>query len=86
MKEKKYKEPMELEDETYIHVLNKQEKYIVYTNNVSLQKQLNKLLGEPSKEFMIKKSIAGSEWEIPFNDISKRTKLVLKSSILGFKN
>ena len=83
MKEKRYKEPLEMEDETYIHVLNKQEKYIVYTNNVHLQKQLNKLLGEPTKEYKIKRSIAGSEWEISFNDISKKNKLILKSNLLG---
>ena len=60
MKDKIYKEPNKTEEETNINVLYKDNIFSIYTNKVSLQKQLNKLLGEPTQEFKIKKSIAGS--------------------------
>lgn len=42
MKEKIYKEPIKEETETTINVLYHENKLVVYTNKVSLQKQLNK--------------------------------------------
>ena len=53
----------------------------VYTNKVDLQRKLNKLIGEPNKEYKIKRSISGSVWEIPFKDKTKITKLMLKANI-----
>lgn len=50
MKEKKYKEPLKSETGTTINVIYDENKLSIYTNKVSLQKQLNKLLGEPKKE------------------------------------
>ena len=53
----------------------------IYTNKVGLQKQLNKLVGEPTKEDMIKRSIAGSRWEIPLSDKVRISRLVLKANL-----
>ncbi len=76
-----YKIPNKAEIETTINVLYSEEKLTVYTNKVDLQKQLNKLLGEPTKELKIKRSISGSVWEISFKEKSKISKLLLKANI-----
>ena len=55
-----YKEPNKSETETTINVLYSENVFSIYTNKVNLQKQLNKLLGKPTKEYKIKRSIAGS--------------------------
>lgn len=81
MNDKRYKEPIKSEEETYMHFLHFEGKFLVYTNNVSIQKQLNNLIGEPTKEYKIKRSIAGSEWEIPFTDISKIQKVFLRAKL-----
>ena len=44
-------------------------------------KQLNKLLGEPTKELKIKRSISGSVWEIPLSDKIKIQRLIIKANI-----
>ena len=54
MNKKIYKEPIKEEMETTINVIYEMEKLCVYTNKVNLQKQLNKLLGEPTKEYKIR--------------------------------
>ena len=46
-----------------------------------LQKKLNKLLGEPAKEHKIKRSIAGSTWNISLDDKTKIQKVILKANI-----
>ena len=46
-----------------------------------MQKQLNKLLGEPTQEFKIKKSIAGSRWDIPLSDQVRISRMILKAKI-----
>ena len=71
-----YKEAIKTEVETNINVL-----YSENTNKVSLQKQLNKLIGEPTKEYKIKRSIAGSLWEIPLEDKNRIQKLIVKANI-----
>ncbi len=81
MKGKIYKEPIKDEMETTINVLYGENKLSLYTNKVSLQKQLNKLIGEPTKELKIKRSIAGSIWEIPLEEKTKISKIVLKANI-----
>ena len=53
----------------------------IYTNKVSLQKQLNKLIGEPTKEYKIKRSIIGSTWKISLKEKNKIQKLILKANI-----
>ena len=76
-----YKEAIKPETETNINVLYSENKIVIYTNKVSLQKQLNKLIGEPTKEYKIKRSSAGSLWEIPLEDKSKIQKLIVKANI-----
>ncbi len=81
MREKIYKEPNKFETETTINVLYSENMLSVYTNKVDLQKQLNKLIGEPTKEYKIKKSIVGSMWEISLNDKTKIQRLIVKANI-----
>ena len=81
MKDKIYKEPIKEEMETTINVLYGENKLVVYTNKVSLQKQLNKLIGEPTREFKIKRSIAGSIWEIPLEEKNKIQRIIVKANI-----
>ncbi len=83
MKEKIYKEPIKEETETTINVLYHENKLVVYTNKVALQKQLNKLIGEPTKEFKIKRSIAGSIWEIPLEEKSKIQRIIVKAGSMS---
>jgi hypothetical protein len=79
--EKIYKEPIKSEMETTINVLYGENKLSIYTNKVPLQKQLNKLIGEPTKEYKIKRSIVGSTWEISLDDKTKISRMVLKANI-----
>ena len=81
MKEKIYKEPNKSEEETTINVLYNENKLVVYTNKVPLQKQLNKLIGEPTKEYIIKRSISGSIWELSLNEKTKIQRLIVKANI-----
>jgi len=81
MIKKIYKEPIKEEMETTINVLYSENKLSLYTNKVDLQKKLNKLLGEPTKEYKIKRSIVGSTWDIPLKEKDKITKIILKANI-----
>lgn len=81
MEDKIYKKINRDEIETIINVLYLEEKISVYTNKPDLQRQLNKLLGEPAKEYKIKRSIAGSVWEIPFKDKTRISRMILKANI-----
>lgn len=81
MDKKIYKEANQFETETTINVLYKERIISIYTNKVDLQKRLNKLIGEPQREYKIKRSISGSVWEIPFKEKTKITKLMLKANI-----
>ena len=76
-----YKEPNKCETETTINVLYDDKILSIYTNNVKLQKQLNKLLGKPNKEYKIKRSITGSSWDVPLSDKTKIQKLIVKANI-----
>ena len=81
MNKKIYKEPLRSETETTINVLYGENILSIYTNQVKLQKQLNKILGEPTKEYKIKRSISGSLWDIPLNDKVKIQKVIIKANI-----
>lgn len=83
MEKKIYKEANQFETETNINVLYKEQIISIYTNKVDLQKKLNKILGEPTKEYKIKRSITGSVWEIPFKDKTKIRNLMLKCNIFN---
>ena len=50
MEKKIYKEANKGETETTINVLYSENMLSIYTNKVNLQRQLNKLLGAPTKE------------------------------------
>ena len=76
-----YKEPNNSELETTINVLYGENKISIYTNKVSLQRELNRILGEPTKEYKIKRSIVGSNWEISLEEKSKISKMILKANI-----
>ena len=81
MKEKRYKEPNKGEEETNINVIYNENIFSLYTNRVSLQKKLYKLLGEPTQKFKIKKSITGSKWDIPLTDQVRISRIILKAKI-----
>ena len=81
MKDKIYTEPNKTEEETSINVLYSEKVLSVYTNKVSLQKQLNKLIGEPNKEYKVKRSITGSLWNIPLDDKIRISRMILKANI-----
>ena len=76
-----YKEPNKSETETTINVLYRENMLSICTNKVDLQKQLNKLIGEPTKEYKIKRSIVGSTWNISLDDKTKIQKIILKANI-----
>lgn len=76
-----YKEVNQIEQETTINVLYKEEIISIYTNRVDLQKKLNKLLGEPTIENKIKRTIVGSIWEVPLKEKSKISQMILKVNI-----
>lgn len=81
MNKKIYKEPLKEETETIINVIYSENILSIYTNKVSLQKKLNKLLGEPTKELKYKRSIYGSIWEVSLNEKTKIQKIILKANI-----
>ena len=76
-----YKEINKEETETTINVLYKEKVISVYTNKIELQKELNKVIGNPTKEYMKGKSIIGSCWEISFSEKTKITQMMLKANI-----
>ena len=53
MNDKKYKDAIDEETETTINVIYSENILSISTNKVSLQKQLNKLIGAPDKEYKI---------------------------------
>lgn len=83
MSKKRYKEFNKAETETTINILYNDNLLCIYTNKVSLQRKLNKLIGEPKKEFMMKNSIAGSCWEMSLEDKSKISKIIMKANIFS---
>ena len=76
-----YKQINKSETETTINVLYDEKIISIYTNKVDLQRKLNKMIGEPSKEYKIKRSIVGSTWEISLDDKVKIQKVILKANI-----
>lgn len=76
-----YKEPNKTEIETTINILYGENKLLIYTNKVALQKELNKILGEPTKEYKIKRSIVGSSWDVSLDEKQKISKMILKANI-----
>ena len=81
IKKKIYKEPIAEEIETTVNVLYEEQVLSIYTNKVDLQRELNKILGEPDKEYKKGRSILASVWNVPLNEKSKISKIVLKANI-----
>lgn len=79
--EKRYREPKVEEMETTINVIYSENMFSLYTNKVNLQKQLNKMIGEPTEEYKIKRSISGSRWDISLDNKIIISRLVLKANI-----
>lgn len=78
---KNYKEINKAETETTINVLYSEKLLSIYTNKIELEKQLYKILGEPKQEYIKGKSIIGSMWEVPLNEKTKISKIILKANI-----
>lgn len=76
-----YKQANLCETETTVNVLYGEKILSIYTNKVDLQKELQKILGEPSAEYKKGRSITGSRWEVPLKEKSKISKLILKVNI-----
>ena len=81
MKEKLYKELNEQETETTINVLYKQNVLSIYTTKIDLQRQLNKIIGEPTSDSIKGKYIIGSRWNVSLDEKSKITQIMLKANI-----
>lgn len=81
MEKKIYKQTNKSEIETTINVIYNENILSIYTNKVELQKQLNKLIGAPTQEYKIKRSIVGSKWNISLTDKITISRLVLKANI-----
>ena len=81
MKEKIYKEPIKFEAETTINVIYSENILSIYTNKVQLQRQLNKIIGEPKYEEKIKRSIVASRWDISLDEKAKIRNIILKANI-----
>lgn len=86
MEKKIYKEPLKSEEETTINVLYSENMLSIYTNRVKLQRQFNKLLGDATKEYKIKRSIVGNMWEVSLNDKRKIQKIILRANMFMDKN
>lgn len=76
-----YKVANKLETETTVNVLYGEKILSIYTNKVELQRELNKVLGEPTKEYIKGRSITGSMWEIPLNEKTLISRMILKANI-----
>ena len=76
-----YKEINKEETETTINVLYNEKIISIYTNKIELQKQLKKVLGKAKREDIRGNSIIGSCWDIPFEEKSKISQMMLKANI-----
>ena len=76
-----YKEINKEETETTINVLYNEKIISIYSNKIELQKQLKKVLGKPKREDLRGNNIIGSCWEIPFEEKSKISQMMLKANI-----
>ena len=78
---KNYKEINKSETETTINVLYSEKILSIYTNKIELERQLYKILGQPKQEYIKGKSIIGSIWEVPLQEKTKISKIILKANI-----
>lgn len=76
-----YKEALKCETETTINVLYNENILSIYTNKVDLQRKLNKILGNPTNEYIKGRSVVASRWEVPLTDTTKINQIILKANI-----
>jgi len=76
-----YKELNKSETETTINVLYQENILSIYSNKVNLQRQLCKILGNPTEEYIKGRSIIGSRWDISLDEKRKITQIMLKANI-----
>ena len=76
-----YKEINKEETETTINVLYSEKIISIYTNKIELQKQLKKVLGKAKREDIRGNSIIGSCWDVPFEEKSKISQMMLRANI-----
>ena len=76
-----YNEANKSETETTVNVLYNENMLSIYTNKVDLQKQLYKIFGNPTKEYIKGKSILASRWDVSLNEKSKISQMMLKANI-----
>ena len=76
-----YKESNKSETETSINVLYGENMLSIYTNKVDLQRELNKVLGEPTKEYIRGRSVIASRWDVSLNEKTKISRMMLKANI-----
>ena len=76
-----YKESNKSETETTINVLYSENILSIYTNKVDLQRQLCKIFGEPTQEFIRGRSVIASRWDVSLNEKSKISQMMLKANI-----
>ena len=81
VKKKIYKEANPEEIETTINVLYEENVISIYTNKVDLQRELFKILGEPTREDIRGKSVVSSMWEVSLDEKSKISKILLKANL-----
>ena len=79
--EKRYKQANLCETETTVNVLYGEKLLSIYTNRVELERELQKILGEPTIEYKKGKSITDSRWEVQLKEKSKISKIILKANI-----
>lgn len=78
---KSYRQINDEELETTINILYDEGIVSIYTNKAKLQKELYKVLGNPTKEDKVKRSVVASKWDIPINEKSKISQVLLKANI-----
>lgn len=76
-----YKESNKCETETSINVLYGENILSIYTNKVDLQRKLNKVLGEPNKEYIRGRSVIASRWDVSLAEKTKISRIMLKANI-----
>ena len=78
---KSYRQINDEELETTINILYDEGLVSIYTNKAKLQRELYKVLGPATKEDKIKRSTVASTWDIPINEKSKISQVLLKANI-----
>ena len=82
--QKIYKEPNKCETETTVNVLYSENILSIYTNKVDLQKSLNKILGNATKEY-IKGNCQNNDYVEKYKSLGDNTNFFFKKTIYMVK-